>query len=149
MVFTDPTTGAQDDISRATKIARQMVTEYGMSEKLGPLTLGQKTGEVFLGRDFASHPDYSDTIAFEVDTEIRRLVDEAHHEAMDILTTYRSVADHVVEVLLEKETVEKDELAELLKPIAKRAPRSSNGQRMPKALAPPPPARKVTKPREK
>jgi cell division protease FtsH len=137
MVFTDPTTGAQDDISRATKIARQMITEYGMSDKLGPLTLGQKTGEVFLGRDFASHPDYSDTIAFEVDKEIRRLVDEAHDEAWDILTEYRSVADAVVDALLEKETVEKEELARLLSPITKRAPRSLNGQRgKPTILAP-------------
>ncbi|MCA1833208.1 MAG: ATP-dependent zinc metalloprotease FtsH [Actinobacteria bacterium] len=150
MVFTDPTTGAQDDISRATKIARQMVTEYGMSEKLGPLTLGQKQDQVFLGRDFASHPDYSDNIAFEVDKEIRRLVDEAHDEAMAILTEHRRVADHVVTVLLEKETVEKEELAELLKPVQKRAPRSSNGQRTPKVIAPPQPAsRRATKSREK
>ena len=97
MVFDDPTTGAQDDIDRATKMARQMVTEYGMSDKLGPLTLGQKQGQVFLGRDFASHADYSDTIAFEIDKEIRRLIDEAHAEALEILTQYRAVLDQIVD----------------------------------------------------
>jgi len=128
LVFDDPTTGAQDDIDRATKMARQMVTEYGMSEKLGPLTLGQKQEQVFLGRDFASHPDYSDHIAFEIDKEIRRLVDEAHAEAMEILTLYRPTLDAIVEALLEKETVEKKELTELLSPVKKRPSRSPNGK---------------------
>ncbi len=138
MVFIDPTTGAQDDISRATKIARQMVTEYGMSEKLGALTLGQKQEQVFLGRDFASHPDYSDTIAFEIDKEMRRLVDEAHNEAKEILTLHRVTMDRVVTALLENETVEKEDLTELLKPVGKRPSRTLNGQRgRPKALAPP------------
>jgi cell division protease FtsH len=128
LVFDDPTTGAQDDIDRATKVARQMVTEYGMSEKLGPLTLGQKEGQVFLGRDFTSHPDYSDHIAFEIDKEIRRLIDEAHAEATEILTMYRSSLDKIVDALLEKETVEKGELAELLSAVKKRPSRSPNGK---------------------
>jgi cell division protease FtsH len=128
LVFEDPTTGAQDDIERATKIARQMVTEYGMSDKLGPLTLGQKQEAVFLGRDFATHPDYSDHIAFEIDKEIRRLIDEAHDEALDILTEHRDVLDRIVERLLEKETVEKEELMELLAPVKKRPARSPNGR---------------------
>jgi cell division protease FtsH len=129
LVFEDPTTGAQDDIDRATKIARQMVTEFGMSDKLGPLTLGQKQAEVFLGRDFATHPDYSDNIAFEIDKEIRRLIDEAHDEALAILTEHRTVLDRIVDALLEKETVEKEELAQLLSPVKKRAPRTANGQK--------------------
>jgi cell division protease FtsH len=130
MVFEDPTTGAQDDIARATKVARQMITEYGMSDRLGPLALGQKQDQVFLGRDFASHPDYSDSIAFEIDKEIRRLVDEAHKEAWEILTLHRATVDKIVESLLEKETVEKDELQALLKPIGKRAARAIwNGQK--------------------
>jgi len=128
LVFEDPTTGAQDDIDRATKVARQMVTEYGMSDKLGPLTLGQKQGEVFLGRDFTSHPDYSDHIAFEIDKEIRRLIDEAHTEAFEILTMYRTTLDQIVDSLLEKETVEKGELMELLSPVKKRPSRSPNGK---------------------
>ena len=124
LVFDDPTTGAQDDIDRATKMARQMVTEYGMSDKLGPLTLGQKTEQVFLGRDFATHPDYSDHIAFEIDKEIRRLIDEAH----EILTQYRTALDNIVDALLTKETVEKGELMELLSPVKKRPSRSPNGK---------------------
>jgi cell division protease FtsH len=128
MVFDDPTTGAQDDIDRATKMARQMVTEYGMSDKLGPLTLGTKQETVFLGRDFASHQDYSDTIAFEIDKEIRRLIDEAHREASEILTQYRTVLDGIVDALLEKETIEKEELKALLDPVKKRPVRSPNGQ---------------------
>ena len=137
LVFDDPTTGAQDDIDRATKMARQMVTEYGMSEKLGPLTLGQKTEQVFLGRDFASHPDYSDHIAFEIDKEIRRLVDEAHAEAMEILTMYRPTLDAIVDALLEKETVEKKELTELLAPVKKRPSRSPNGKATRSGIASP------------
>jgi cell division protease FtsH len=128
LVFDDPTTGAQDDIDRATKMARQMVTEYGMSDKLGPLTLGQKQEQVFLGRDFASHPDYSDTIAFEIDKEIRRLIDEAHDEARQILSEYRTTLDGIVDKLLEKETVEKEELKKLLSPVKKRPARSPNGK---------------------
>src|SRR5205823_3560226 len=87
--FGDMTTGAQNDLDRATKIARQMVTEFGMSDRLGPLTLGQKQDQVFLGRDFASHPDYSDQVAYEIDSEIRTLIDRAHDEALEILTEHR------------------------------------------------------------
>jgi cell division protease FtsH len=127
-----------------------MVTQYGMSDKLGPLTLGQRQDQVFLGRDFASHPDYSDNIAFEVDKEIRRLVDEAHDEAFDILRTHRATMDNLVEILLDKETIEKEELLDLLAPVTKRAPRSTNGQRgTPQVLAPQTPAaRKAARPRQ-
>ncbi|MBI4261389.1 MAG: cell division protein FtsH, partial [Actinobacteria bacterium] len=123
LVFGDITTGAQNDLDRATKIARQMVTEYGMSDVLGPLTLGQKQGEVFLGRDFASHPDYSDQVAFEIDTEIRRLIDEAHDEALEILTEHRPSLDALAEALVEKETLEKEEIITLLDGVMKRAQR--------------------------
>ena len=85
IVAGDVTTGAGNDIERATKIARQMVTEYGMSDSIGPRTLGQKQGEVFLGRDWGSTPDYSDAVAFEIDLEVRELIDEAHDVALDIL----------------------------------------------------------------
>src|SRR5439155_5793648 len=93
LIFTDPTTGAQNDIERATKIARSMVTEYGMSDALGPMQFGQHHAEVFLGRDFAAQPDYSDEVAAKIDGEVRRLIDSAHATALDILTTYRSVLD--------------------------------------------------------
>jgi cell division protease FtsH len=125
LVFGDITTGAQNDLDRATKISRQMVTEFGMSDVLGPLTLGQKQGEVFLGRDFASHPDYSDHVAFEIDTEIRKLIDEAHDEALEILTEHREHLDKLAEVLIERETIDKDELIELLDGLMKRPQRGS------------------------
>ncbi|MFA5891416.1 MAG: ATP-dependent zinc metalloprotease FtsH [Actinomycetota bacterium] len=129
LVFEDPTTGAQDDINRATKVARQMVTEYGMSTRLGPMALGQAQEQVFLGRDFAAHPDYSDAVAFEIDKEIRRLLDEAYAEAREILVQYRDVLDNIVEGLLEHETVEKDELTRLLEGVQKRPPRDADGNR--------------------
>jgi len=129
LVFEDPTTGAQDDIERATKMARQMVTEYGMSPRLGPMALGQKHDQVFLGRDFASTPDYSDSVAQDIDQEVRRLLDEAYAEAREILIEYRTVLDNIVETLLEKESVEKELLTELLGPVTKRPPRDANGSR--------------------
>jgi cell division protease FtsH len=128
LVFEDPTTGAQDDIDRATKMARQMVTEFGMSAKLGPMALGQKQDQVFLGRDFASHPDYSDHIAFEIDKEIRRLLDESFAEARAILVQYRAVLDKIVDALIEHETVEKELLQKLLEPVKKRPARDANGK---------------------
>ena len=124
LVFQDITTGAQNDLDRATKIARQMVTEYGMSDKLGPMTLGQKQGEVFLGRDFASHPDYSEQVAFEIDSEIRELIDHAHDEALEILTEHRSRLDSIAAALMERETVEKEELVGLLDGLVKRPQRT-------------------------
>ncbi|MDP9295442.1 MAG: ATP-dependent zinc metalloprotease FtsH, partial [Actinomycetota bacterium] len=124
LVFGDITTGAQNDLERATKVARQMVTEYGMSDRLGPLTLGQKQGEVFLGRDFASHPDYSDQVAFEIDSEIRRMIDDAHDEALEILQEHRGKLDELAAVLMERETIEKDELVALLGGTEKRPRRS-------------------------
>ncbi|MEA2593142.1 MAG: cell division protease FtsH, partial [Actinomycetota bacterium] len=123
LVFGDPTTGASDDLERATKTARKMVCEWGMSETLGPITLGDKVDQPFLGRDFSAHPDYSDHVAAEIDSEIRRLVDEAHDEAWEILTNYREQLDRMVEVLLDKETIERHEVEELLSDVPKRSAR--------------------------
>jgi cell division protease FtsH len=134
LIFGDITTGAQNDLDRATKIARQMVTEYGMSDRLGPLTLGQKSGEVFLGRDFASHPDYSDQVAFEIDSEIRSLIDRAHDEALEILTEHRDRLDRIADALMEKETVEKEDLIALLDGLVKR-PQRTNGRQAGAAAA--------------
>ena len=128
LVFGDITTGAQNDLERATKVARQMVTEYGMSDKLGPLTLGTKQGEVFLGRDFASHPDYSDQVAFEIDTEIRGMIDRAHDEALEILNEHRQRLDGIATRLIEKETIEKEELAQLLEGLGKRPQRTDTAE---------------------
>ncbi|MCJ7832011.1 MAG: cell division protein FtsH, partial [Actinobacteria bacterium] len=129
IVVGDVTTGAQNDIERATKIARAMVTEYGMSDRMGPLTLGTKQHEVFLGRDFSSNPDYSPQVAFEIDREVVMLIDQAHDEALEILTEYRSSLDSIAELLLEQETIDKDELMAMLADVPKRAPRvaGSNG----------------------
>ena len=114
MVFGEITTGDQNDIERATRIARQMVCEYGMSERLGPLTLGQKQGEVFLGRDFAATPDYSDQVAYEIDQEVKRLVEDAYAEARRILGEKRERLDRIATALMERETLEKEELEALL-----------------------------------
>ena len=127
LVFEDPTTGAQDDIDRATKMARQMVTQYGMSDKLGPMAFGHQQDNPFLGRDYSSAPDYSDDVAYDIDQEVRRLIDDAYREAREICVQYRKVLDAIVVGLLEKETVEKDELAVLLKPVKKRPARDMNG----------------------
>ncbi|HXF73285.1 MAG TPA: ATP-dependent zinc metalloprotease FtsH [Actinomycetota bacterium] len=123
LVVGDITTGAQNDLERATRIARQMVTEYGMSDTLGPLTLGQKQGEVFLGRDIAATPDYSDQVAFEIDTEIRRLIDEAHDLALEILTEHRAKLDEIAAALMERETLDKEEVVRLLADTPKRPQR--------------------------
>jgi len=128
--FLDPTTGASNDIEKATQVARKMVCEYGMSDRLGSLVLGTKQENVFLGRDFGHQQDYSEQVAFEIDKEMRRLIDEAHAEAEQILTTYRDVADAMVEALMEKETIGKEELAQILAPVVKRPARG--------IMAPPP-----------
>jgi cell division protease FtsH len=127
LTFGDITTGAQNDLERATKVARQMVTEFGMSDRLGPLTLGQKQGEVFLGRDFSSHPDYSEQVAFEIDSEIRSLIDKAHDEALEILTERREALDRIAAKLIEQETIEKDELVDLLAGLGKLPQRAGAG----------------------
>jgi cell division protease FtsH len=91
-----------------------MVTEYGMSDVIGPLTLGQKQHEVFLGRDFQSQPDYSDSVAFEIDNEVRQMIDQAHDEALEILQQHRAKLDELAATLIEKETIDRDELQQLL-----------------------------------
>jgi cell division protease FtsH len=121
IVFDEPTTGAQNDIQRATVIAKQMVTQFGMSD-LGPLALGQNESQPFLGRDFGHVQDYSDDVASQIDSEVHRFVDEAYEEAREILTKYRDKLDLMVERLLEKESLEKEEVAEILAEVAKQTP---------------------------
>jgi len=115
IVFSDITTGAQNDLEKSTKLARRMVCEFGMSEKIGPLTLGGKQGTIFLGRDFSAHPDYSEQIAYEIDKEIRKFVDDAYDKAREILNTHRNQLDLIAQNLIEKETLNKEQLEELLK----------------------------------
>jgi cell division protease FtsH len=125
LVAGDVTTGAGNDIERATKVARQMVTEYGMSDIIGPRTLGVKQGEVFLGRDWGSTPDYSDAVAFEIDTEVRQLIDEAHDVALDILSEHRAKLDALAKILVEKETLAREEVTAFFSDVARREPRPS------------------------
>jgi len=110
----DITTGASNDIERATKMAKQMVTRFGMSEKLGPQTFGDANHEVFLGRDFSANADYSPEIAYEIDKEISRLIDDAYEKAREILTERKPQLDQMADVLVERETVDRDELLALL-----------------------------------
>jgi cell division protease FtsH len=121
IVFDEPTTGAQDDIQRCTAIAKSMVTQFGMSE-LGPLALGQNESQPFLGRDLGHVKDYSDVVAAKIDAEVRRLVEEAHDEARDIVSKYRDKLDLMVERLMEKESLERDEVEEILAEVAKQSP---------------------------
>jgi cell division protease FtsH len=114
LIFADPTTGAQNDIEKCSQIARAMVTEYGMSDLLGPQQLGQKQGEVFLGRDYGHQANYSDEVAARIDAEVRSLIDEAHDEAKAILTAHRAVLDTLAEQLVEKETLDTPELADIM-----------------------------------
>jgi cell division protease FtsH len=123
IVAGDVTTGAQNDIERATKVARQMVTEYGMSDVIGPRTLGQKQGEVFLGRDWGSTPDYSDAVALEIDSEVRFLIDEAHDVALEILTQNRDNLEQLADLLMEKETLGRDEVEAFFRQVPKWMPR--------------------------
>jgi cell division protease FtsH len=120
MVFHDPTTGASNDIEKATALARAMVTQYGMTERLGAIKFGQDSGEPFLGRDLGSQRNYSEEIAAAVDEEVGKLILNAHQEAFDILVENRAVLDALVEELLEKETLDKAEIARVFAPIQKR-----------------------------
>jgi len=110
IVFGDVTTGAADDIDKATEIARAMVTTYGMSDAVGPIALGAKQGEVFLGKEYGHEANYSDAVAHVIDTEVRTLVRDAHARAEAILTTYRSTLDKLAEAMLEHETLGDQEL---------------------------------------
>ena len=123
LVFHDPTTGASNDIEKATATARKMVTQFGMSELIGAVKLGQDSGEVFMGRDMGHGREYSESVAGAVDVEVRKLMDAAHTEAWEILVEYRDVLDALVLELLEKETLNQQELAVIFEPITKRPPR--------------------------
>jgi cell division protease FtsH len=147
MIFHDPTTGAQNDIERASQIARSMVTEYGMSDLIGPQQLGQKNGEVFLGRDLGHQPNYSDEVAARIDAEVRRLIDEAHTEALEILTENRKVLDRLAKALVEKETLDTPEVMEVLGPVSKRPSRTPPASAPARSPARRRVARSVPKPR--
>ena len=120
IIFHDPTTGAANDIEKATAMARKMVTEYGMSERVGAIKLGQSQGEVFLGRDMGHQRDYSEKIAGIVDEEVRSLIEAAHDEAWHVINDNRHILDRMVLELLERETLNQKEIAEVFQGIVKR-----------------------------
>ena len=134
LVFHEPTTGAANDIEKASSVARGMVTEYGMSERLGARKFGTGDGEPFLGREMSHTRDYSEEIASTIDEEVRRLIESAHDEAWEILVTYREVLDDLVLNLMDKETLSRDEVLRIFAPIKTRPTRGSYtgyGKRLP------------------
>jgi len=110
LVLEHMTTGAENDIEKATDLARRMVCEWGMSEKLGPMTFGKKGQEIFLGRDFTQKVDYSESTAIEIDAEVRRIIQESYHRATDLLKTNLRLLHKVAEKLLEKEVLDGSEI---------------------------------------
>jgi len=134
LVFHEPTTGAANDIEKASSIARGMVTEYGMSERLGARKFGSGDGEPFLGREMSHTRDYSEEIASTIDEEVRRLIESAHDEAWEILVQYREVLDDLVLKLMDKETLSRKEVLEIFSPVQTRPSRGSYtgyGKRLP------------------
>ena len=119
LVFKDPTTGASNDIEKATDIARRMVMEFGMSDKLGPMLFGKGSNEVFLGRDYGRQQDYSDEVASSIDDEVKILLNDAHITAGKILKKFKKQMDAMVDILMEKETIDREEVAKVFKSIKK------------------------------
>jgi cell division protease FtsH len=117
IVFGDTTTGSSNDIEKATNLARAMVTQYGMSETLGPLAFGKKDEMVFLGREISEQRNYSDEVAAKIDAEVRRIIDEAYARAKEALTKHREVLDRLAALLVEKETIEAEEFESLFEGI--------------------------------
>jgi cell division protease FtsH len=139
MVFHDPTTGAGNDIEKATNLARAMVTQYGMTERLGAIQLGENNGEPFLGRDFGHTRNYSEEVAAVVDAETKKLLANAHQEAFDILEENRDVLDALVLALIEKETLDKEQVAEVFRPLRRRPERpawTGSPERVPSSIPP-------------
>jgi len=119
LIFADPTTGASNDIEKATEMARRMVMEYGMSDNLGPMKYGKGHGEIFLGRDYSNQQDYSDEVAAAIDDEVRALLNQAHDEANRILTTHIHALHRLAERLLEVETLQAEEIGEVFHDVDK------------------------------
>jgi cell division protease FtsH len=120
MIFHDPTTGASNDIEKATSVARKMVMQFGMTERLGAIKYGAESGEVFMGRDMGHGREYSEEVASAIDEEVRAFIDVAHHEAYEILAENRDVLDALVVELLEKETLNREEIERIFQPLNRR-----------------------------
>jgi cell division protease FtsH len=114
LIIEDVTTGAASDLERATKLARDMVMRFGMSESLGPLTFGQREELVFLGRDIGEQRDYSEAVAQEIDREVRRIIDQSYQRVKEILTSHREMLEAVAQTLVEVETLGEEEFSALV-----------------------------------
>ena len=139
LIFHDPTTGAANDIEKATSLSRAMVMEYGLSERVGAIKLGSVTGEPFVGMSYGHQRDYSEEIAGIVDEEVRSLIDTAHQEAYEILVENREILDNLVVELMEKETLEKEEVAQVFAGVKKfpaRKPWTGSKERKPSKKPP-------------
>ncbi|WP_417564199.1 ATP-dependent zinc metalloprotease FtsH [Microbacterium sp.] len=139
IVFHDPTSGASNDIEKATGIARKMVTEFGMTSAIGPVKLGQSSGEVFMGRDMGHGRDFSESMAETVDEQVRALLEQAHNEAYEVLNANREILDKLALALLEKETLDHKEIAEIFTDVTKLPERPqwlSSAERPVSALPP-------------
>lgn len=139
VVFHDPTTGASNDIEKATSIARRMVTEYGMTTDVGPVKLGQSSGEVFMGRDMGHGRDFSERVAERVDAQVRGLIEQAHNEAYHVLNENREILDRLALALLEKETLDHLEIAEIFEDVKRLPPRPQwlSSEQRPVSVLPP------------
>ena len=115
LILGDVSTGASNDIERATKIAREMVTKYGMSEKLGTITFGSGSEEVFLGRDLAHQRDFSEETAALIDQEVKAIIDEAYNKTVEILKTHMDQLHKVAGVLMDKEKIDGEEFTKIMK----------------------------------
>jgi len=122
LVFGHMTTGAGDDIEKATELARKMVCEWGMSKELGPMTFGKREEQVFLGRDIAHHKDYSEHTAIEIDREVRRIIDDAYQKARQLLSDHSPLLQAVAERLLEKEVLDGAEVESMVKAFKEGRP---------------------------
>jgi cell division protease FtsH len=136
LVFGDTTTGASNDIEKATNLARAMVTQYGMSEKLGPLTFGKKEEMIFLGREISEQRNYSDEVAAKIDEEVREIIDRAYDRAKEALTAQRAVLDRLAGLLVEKETIEGEEFESLFAGVLPPRSKSPTPRRMGEATPP-------------
>ncbi len=119
LIFVDPTNGAANDIQKATDLARRMVMEWGMSDRLGPLMYGKPESEVFLGRDYTRGSEVSNDVAAAIDEELRKLITQAHEEARQILTTHKQALDEIAGALIDRETLDGQEIAEIFKDVPK------------------------------
>ena len=140
LIFGEITTGASNDIEKVTATAKQMVMRFGMSERLGPRVFGHDHGQPFLGREFSTEPDYSDEIAREIDDEVRRIIESAHQRARDILTEHNSSLTKISEILVKRETIEKEEFLALLEGKSEEEVFPGEEPAKPELPAPPAPA---------